>query len=318
MASRTLIFSSGNLRAYFVPAEEGRRSRELVVTFFSMIDLRATYETGQSEATIQRAGFDAIHVIPRNNAWYQYESMPDLLETLRRIGANYEATVTYGLSMGGFAALHATRALNARRSVAYAPQFSVDRRKIGYVHQSWANWVRNHRFIWDRAEDVSRDCTHIVVFDPLSLDDEHVRAYEAHVPVERMVMPFAGHHVWRELGHAGIGDKALIHLLKGDLDFSWIRQAVRRKRRQNARYFVNMGKRFPRATNALQIALSIDPIDGLAAVEREDLLFIDQTRPDFFQTAADAVRRLEAQGNAKKAEAGRAQLRRLGKSELMG
>lgn len=296
------FYESDTLKAYFVPCSEQARSRQIVIGFRSMIDVKAEISSGEAENTIQRAGMDAVHVIPKSNQWYQYPDLPNLLDQIRGLTEGYAERTTYGLSMGGYAALHASKALRATRSVTYAPQFSVDQRVISQLDPSWMASVAKTEFIWDRAEDISDTCHHVVVYDPLNRDKHHVNRYREHVTINTFKVPFGGHHVWRIFGKAGIGDLALTGLLKGTADRRLLRNKLRQARKGYWGYHLNRGEVLE-DLESCRIAVEMDVISVIANARGPLAMLVTQAVPDVQVRAALAISALTNAGNERGASA---------------
>src|SRR4051812_18878425 len=101
---------------------EDRGSATLWVTF-------AALEAGTAFAESFVAGRreSAVHVIPKHDHWYQVEDIWAALAAARDFaaGAQAQRIITYGSSMGAFAAIAFAKELNADLVIAAAPQVSV-------------------------------------------------------------------------------------------------------------------------------------------------------------------------------------------------
>jgi hypothetical protein len=240
-----IVFESANLRVGFVPAREARRSDRIVIAFRSLLaSLRKTGldfpTSGESQITIQRSGADALHFLPANNRWYQYPEMQEALAIAKAYSERYRNITTYGMSMGGFAALQSSAFLNACSTVTYSPQISVDERKYDFIQARWLDRMRGVTFCWDDLGNISRTAQHIVVYDPFERDRRHVAVLRSVATVTEVRVPFSGHHCWRALGNAGIGGTALTRLLMGNPDIAWLRKTIRAGRRDDAVYLERM------------------------------------------------------------------------------
>ena len=93
--------------------------------------------SGFGEKFLKKAGHNAFHVICRGNDWYQYPEMPAAIAELKRRCAGYADVVTYGTSMGAYAAIRFAPHLQASRVIAISPQVSIDRRRVPFETR-WA------------------------------------------------------------------------------------------------------------------------------------------------------------------------------------
>lgn len=256
-ATDEVWFQSGNVAAVFSPNSSGVESGILVVTFTALVE--GPLRDGLSRETLRKTGIDAVHVVPKGNDWYQYDEMPALLDQIKIRSTAYSEIVTYGLSMGGTAALQSSGQLSACRTVTYAPQFSVDRKRVPF-DPGWQDRVSGLDFVWDDFDkNVSKDAQHIIAYDPRMADRRHVGEIQKRVPVVPLRIPFGGHHVWHTLNQAGIGSTALAAMIRGDFDLQDIRSSLRKARRNDVRYWMNIARTTSRwRDSAIQHAIVID------------------------------------------------------------
>ena len=72
-----------------------------VATFGSYTNSPGLNREGFGETYLAGRRIDAIHVVNRDNRWYQYPETADALATVAKATAAYDRTLTYGSSMGG-------------------------------------------------------------------------------------------------------------------------------------------------------------------------------------------------------------------------
>lgn len=256
-----IIFQSPNLVAIFSPVI-GNPRHLLTVSFMAIMDDNAP-RNGLSRDTLRDHAIPTIHVMAAHNHWYQYPEMPEMLDVIRRFGQAYAETVTYGLSMGAYAAIHASGPLNAVRSVAFAPQFTVDSRKV-FFEPGWQQYVADVNFIWDDfAANASATASHYIVYDPLFTDRLHFREIEQRVPVIPVPIPFGGHHIWLPFIHAGAGGQAFVDMILGRYDVLAMRRSLRAARATNPHYWAMMAQNAPRwRSTAVKRGLALNPQDS--------------------------------------------------------
>ncbi len=82
-------------------------------------------------------------------------------------------------------------------TLAIAPQYSVDPAKAPFEHRfdvDVLGIVHNGGFIYDDiAAGINPEARTIVVYDPISVDTEHVKLIRACGSIEEFVVPFSGH-----------------------------------------------------------------------------------------------------------------------------
>lgn len=97
-----------------------------VVTFDSYTDYRTLNRPDFGEVFFDANGIDAIHIIRRNNDWYQYPETEEACRRIRELTACYPHVVAYGQSMGGYGAIRLGGRVGAQVALAISPQFSID------------------------------------------------------------------------------------------------------------------------------------------------------------------------------------------------
>src|SRR6516164_3353695 len=113
-----------------------------VVTFYSLTNFSALDRPGFAEDFFLRQGIDAIHVINRTNAWYQYPELPSALQKIKDRLSGYARIFTYGSSMGGYAAFRFAGAIGAQVAIALSAQYSFLARRVPFENR-WRALRRN-------------------------------------------------------------------------------------------------------------------------------------------------------------------------------
>jgi hypothetical protein len=122
----------------------------------------------------------AIGVIPVGGPnWFPESSMKKAAAAINSFTSRYDKIITYGHSMGGYAALKYGRILNATCALAFCPQYSINPLVIGSFDKRYTRYfdpVLNEG-MEIRGEDLPEDS--YVFFDPYyKTDREHVRLIE--------------------------------------------------------------------------------------------------------------------------------------------
>lgn len=237
MADTTMseVFRSDNL---VVRTRLPHGSTRVIVTFAPWRSDPGLERPGFGEDFLAAHELDGIHVTCAGNDWYQYPEMPEAYEAIRRAAASYQSLVTYGVSMGGYQAIKAAAALNARRVLAISPQASVDPRKVPFE----TRWPEASDIAFIDDEIVKSDARYVVVYDPRSPHDAaHARMIGRVVGSQyNVVMPFAGHWVLRTWKEAQFTTKATLTLLKSKRDTAGVRRMFRELRRKSPSYLGEM------------------------------------------------------------------------------
>src|SRR5215204_3539821 len=104
----------------------GASPERCVVTFAPFEDHHSLDRAGFGESWFRLHGFDAIHVIPRVNHWYQHAELPELCARVAATTRTYRDIVAYGSSMGGSAAVRYGAWVGASVAFALSPQFTIN------------------------------------------------------------------------------------------------------------------------------------------------------------------------------------------------
>ena len=252
-SGRRLLFESADVRAALVEADGA--ARPLVVTFDSLNhDLRPD-RPGFGEGWLDRIGFDAVHVTASANDWYQHPEMADLCAAVRAYGEERPRVVTYGSSMGGYAAIRFAGRLGARAAVAISPQFSIDPARAPFDTR-WLDHGRRLRFLWDEEVDAASLEAAYVFYDPRDLDRLHVEALAGRYPVRALPLRHAGHPAGAHLAESGLLGPAVTAMIEGRFDAAAFEAELRGARRRSGQYHFTLAHRQPahRRRTALRLA----------------------------------------------------------------
>lgn len=199
-----------------------------VVTFESFHDDEGFDRTGFGEEFFLAHGIGAIHVLTRTNRWYQYREMPAALRAIRAALGTAQRVLTYGSSMGGYAAIRFAGALGADAVLALSPQYSIDRRRVPFERR----WLEEQRRIGrTRERAIESNARVVIAYDPrFAQDRRHIDLIAAEAPVVRLPLPFGGHPVGGFLVELGLLQPLVLDLLEGGGDVSAVARAARRGR----------------------------------------------------------------------------------------
>lgn len=246
------VYRSDTLLVRRIPAAD--RSR-WVVTFDNHSIGEGFDRAGFGEAFLAREGVSAICILGRGNDWYQY---PDMLAACAAARASIRArarVMTYGSSMGGYAALRFADALRAQAVLALSPQYSIDPAVVPWEFR----WEQDsHRIDWqpELSGPIRCAATPYILYDPKGLDCRHVDLIECDVPGTAIAIPYAGHPVTTFLGGTGLL-RPLVHgILDDTIDVATLRQQIKSRRSANATYLAGLANEQPkwRARTAVAIA----------------------------------------------------------------
>ena len=200
-------------------------------------------------------GISIVAFLARGNDWFQYRDMHAALAVARDALAGAERIVTYGSSMGAYAAIRFADALGASGCLAISPQYSNDRRKVPFETR-WADDGRRIR--WLRTIDGPIACSFrpVVISDGHGHDGRHVGMIARDIPIDFVSLPFTGHPVSTYLGDVGVLEQAVLTILDGSFDPVGFHREVERSRRTSAVYLCQLAKQQPRWRLRLAVALA--------------------------------------------------------------
>lgn len=241
----------------------GARGGTVIITFGSYTNEATLDRPGFGEEFLARAGFDAIHVINRENRWYQHpERGKALAAVATAVARDYARAITYGSSKGGYAALRYAVPCGADTAIALSPQFTCDPRIVPWEIRWQADVVRTR---FDEPPYVPAPLQY-VFYDPrLLLDERHVDLIAAAGATIRVPVPFGGHPVGALLAETGVLQAAIRGIVAGDFDPRLVRAQVRRERYASQhQYFV-----LARRCTARHPEIALRLLERAAAIEPE-------------------------------------------------
>jgi tetratricopeptide (TPR) repeat protein len=247
----TILFRSDNLLVKKVGAYG---SAECIVTFDSFTDYRTLDRPGFGEKFFQQHQLDAIHILSRDNDWYQYQEMRDALAALRVEAQRYGRVITYGSSMGGYAALRFASAVDACVSIAISPQFSINPSVVPFENR-WRDEADRIEFLWEG--DPPPIPHHAVVFyDPHDKDAQHFSLIAEQFNTIGVKLRYAGHPAGAYLAEAGLISQTILGIIRGEFDQSDFERQVRVKRRLSGQYLFTLSNKVPSHRKRLRLELA--------------------------------------------------------------
>ncbi len=115
-----LIASSEFTELLYLPGD----SDQLLVTFASMSE-RANGLNFWAEPAVRKLGLSCLGFVARFPHWYPFRDTSALILQAGEILSRYRSRVTYGSSMGGYAAIKFSRQLGTQHALAFSPQWSI-------------------------------------------------------------------------------------------------------------------------------------------------------------------------------------------------
>lgn len=165
---------------------------DTIIVTFQPFDYVGFDRAGFGEDYFSSLGLDVLCFKPKRNVWYQDITTGMVEHYCRALLKGYSRRISYGSSMGAYAALYFAQALAVDKVIAISPQYSprpVDtpfedrwhdvRRRMGYSHR-WRDSVQQHAyFIYDSR---------------MTSDRRHVECLKSVFPNhDEIALPFSGH-----------------------------------------------------------------------------------------------------------------------------
>jgi hypothetical protein len=179
----------------------------LVVTFSSWSSPQIKERVGFARDYLIKKEVNAIHFVAKSNHWFQCDCMLDLLALVRKFinRINTSSIITYGSSMGGYAALAFGHHLGSLYNICISPQFSINP-EIPPYDKRWSADFKNIEFILPINLSVLAD-TDIVIYDPKNPDLYQIECLAK--GVTRLAFPYSGHPSGSVLNAMGFLDKII-------------------------------------------------------------------------------------------------------------
>nr|WP_047167281.1 hypothetical protein [Sphingomonas sp. Y57] len=249
--------------------KRGGRCRKRWVVTFDHYGITGSFDRpGFGEEFLAARGISLITILGCGNDWYQYPDMGAALAAARSALLRADRVITYGSSMGGYAAIRFADALGAHGCLAVSPQYSNDPAKVPF---EW-RWPEDARRIDWRAEpDRPIRCAAdpVIVYDPTIEDGEHVRRIACDMRCRAMPIRHAAHPATTFLGSTGLLPDLVLSVLDGSFALEPFRQRVMAARKTDPVYLCELARRQPDCRPRLGIALARRAV---AAVPDVDLV----------------------------------------------
>jgi tetratricopeptide (TPR) repeat protein len=242
-----------------------------VVTFDSFTDFRALDRTGFGEMFLDGAGVDAIHIIPRENAWYQHPEMLDAMACVHAATRDYARVVSYGSSMGGYAALRFAGVAGATVALALSPQYSIDPAVVPW-EERWLEPGKHFRAVWEGVLPFPSLPETYIAYDPLNIDRKHIALLARQMTFQRIRLEQGGHPVTGFLAETGMLKTLILSICHNDFDRDSFIAEVRARRTLSAQYFITLADglawwRYEKRLALIRRAVALAP-DSATSIRR--------------------------------------------------
>jgi len=236
--SRYEIFRSDNLTVYLNGGDPP--SPTVLIAFDHWRPVHDDRDPGFAEEFAISHAIDVIYVRCQTNAWWQYPEMADALAVIAGFAADWSRVITYGSSMGGYAALRYADMLGAAAAIAISPQYSIDPATAPWEHR-YDEEASAIDFIHDPLIEARAACRYIAVFDPINpWDARHIERIKGDIPLEEIKFPLSGHPSFDYLNRIGLVSPVALALIEGSYDHRHFTALARAARRSQPQYWFHL------------------------------------------------------------------------------
>ncbi len=240
------IFRSDDLAVdFFSLGDSQNKSVAFTFTAFTPStkpDKNALAGVGFGGELLLRNGFDVVAFKSAKNLWYQNLSAETIKEIERFINDSsiiYLNRVSYGSSMGAYAAIQFSRALKIDIVLALSPQFEIDQP----YDQRWQSLAQQIDFQYRiDSNAISDTCKYFVAYDPKNEDRLHIQKLSTLIDKHHLIeirTPYSGHPSTTYLFETGlIQNIALSVLQHATFDHS----SIRTNRKHSKTYLHELSK----------------------------------------------------------------------------
>ncbi len=190
-APASIVYEDDEIRLVWQPGRTG-----YVLITFSDLVTPADGDRFYADTPVRKAGITALGVVAKRGNWFPAVNMQAARPVFERLLGPYASRVTYGGSMGGYAAIKFSRLLGATEAIALCPQWTLDAAEFEGGAPGWENYFTpTMRGMGIRAGDVSGQVFVFVdLFDPR--DALHCRMIQQNCPGLQVInVPMVGHHI---------------------------------------------------------------------------------------------------------------------------
>lgn len=246
------LYRSETIVARAIPCEDLTR---WVITFDNYGIGNGFDRDGFSQDFLREQGISAVHIMGRREDWYQYPDMIDATEAVKAYLSGAKQVVTYGSSMGGYAALRFADLLNANAALALSPQYSINPQKAPFE----TRWMQDaRRIVWlpNQEPPLPKSARSVIVYDPTTIDQMHVDSIALETVLESIPLRYSGHPSGWVIADMHLLAPLLFDVLDGVTDLSRYRKAARAGRGLSSTYLVNLARALPAKRAHVALALA--------------------------------------------------------------
>ncbi len=204
-------------------------SARLVISFEFVALGEDPSKPAWAQDIVTREGWDGLYIMPKVLDWYQNNEIWEFFYAMKDSGffEGYDSVVTYGNSLGGFAALAFSTLCGAERVVAMQPRTTL---RWGVPWPSEMSSKLDYNRTGPHADalgELDYETEFLIFADPFFARDW---AHASRVPGAQLFeAPFSGHIIPEYFTEIGIFYEVARRAINGELTASWYEKAMQAK-----------------------------------------------------------------------------------------
>jgi hypothetical protein len=239
---RQTIYRSANIHA-FVTQPATIVQNLVVICFQNWRQNHNLDNSGFGEGFLLKNDIPGIFVNCISNAWWQYDDLQQALAVVAAAAAPFERRITYGSSMGGYAALRFADIIGATMVISASPQFSP-RQEVVSLEIRYAQAIRGVIFKYESSLSRFKDIARFLLYDPfLKIDKEQACRYTEYGNVTLVPIPASGHPCLSLLLDQKRLSAVIKLMMSGSFDINRFKIEQRGLRRKTYRYWDQLSYR---------------------------------------------------------------------------
>lgn len=199
-----------------------------------------------AQGFLENNKINGIYVLPDTNDWFTGSEINDILDQIKGVISKFSNIVTYGSSMGGYAAIRYANALHAKRAIAVSPQYSINKEIVPHENR----WEDERDLVNFKFENnnftLTNSSEYYILIDTIkydfAYDFPHAKLYENHGQIKIVPFPFSGHPSHLFLNDIGLVGEFSLALIRNDTaKVNEFRRSIRSLRKNSRTYWTHRG-----------------------------------------------------------------------------
>lgn len=190
-AEKSIVYEDENIKVIYKPGIS-----DFILCTFGDLHALANGDRIYAESAIGKLAYAAIGFMAKFPNWFPQDSVIRAVEQISSIVRDYSSVVSYGGSMGGYAAIKYSRLLGASHTIACCPQWSIDPAQCNGHKNGYESYYNPHLInMGIETDDMSGNI--VILYDPHhEVDSFHYNNICARYDnTTGMHVPYVGHHV---------------------------------------------------------------------------------------------------------------------------